>query len=179
MTFSAKTLVIVAHPDLSSSRVNRAWKAAAESLGDAVTVHDLYARYGQSAISGEAIDVAAEQALLSAHQRIIYQFPLQWFSVPALLKLWVDRVFTYGWAFGDSYALAGKEAGLAVSTGGTDASYAQGGVCGLEQALTPLHQVVTYTRCTPLPLLSLRGTMDLSDQRLAQSVADYKAYLTA
>ena len=31
---------------------------------------------------------------------LILQFPLWWFSMPAILKGWVDRVFAYGFAYG-------------------------------------------------------------------------------
>ena len=31
---------------------------------------------------------------------MIWQFPLWWFGLPAILKGWVDRVFAMGWAYG-------------------------------------------------------------------------------
>ena len=45
-------------------------------------------------------DVAREQAKVRAADALIVQFPLWWYSMPAILKGWFDRVFTSGFAFG-------------------------------------------------------------------------------
>ncbi|MEM9227864.1 MAG: NAD(P)H-dependent oxidoreductase, partial [Verrucomicrobiota bacterium] len=85
-----KPLVIVAHPNLTESRFNQAlYKAAAEHPD--ITTRVLYEAYPDW-----KIDVAHEQALLEAHDRIILQFPLYWYSTPPMLKLWEDEVLTYG-----------------------------------------------------------------------------------
>ncbi|MFC7441452.1 NAD(P)H-dependent oxidoreductase [Laceyella putida] len=65
-----KTLVIVAHPHLNNSRVNKRWAEKLRDFSDLVTVHDLYAAYPDG-----SIDVAQEQALLLEHERIVFQFP--------------------------------------------------------------------------------------------------------
>ncbi|WP_271895992.1 NAD(P)H-dependent oxidoreductase [Candidatus Phyllobacterium onerii] len=76
-------------------------------------VHEI----GQSYPTG-TIDVDNEQRLIEAHDRIILQFPIYWYSVPAVLKNWIDRVLSHGWAYGrDGDAFVGKELGLAYSTG--------------------------------------------------------------
>ncbi|WP_373811713.1 NAD(P)H-dependent oxidoreductase, partial [Porphyromonas loveana] len=67
-----KTLVIVVHPDLDHSVINKAWTKAVEG---AATIHNLYGQYPDG-----RIDVAHEQALLEAHDRIIFQFPLYWYA---------------------------------------------------------------------------------------------------
>lgn len=63
------TLVIVAHPDLEHSRINRRLAEELVRRGN-VTVHRLYEAYPD-----EKIDIASEQALLLAHDRIVLQFP--------------------------------------------------------------------------------------------------------
>src|ERR1700754_351570 len=111
--FAMKTLVIVAHPELNTSRINRKWmhRLGVPRSRD-VTVHDLYAAYRD-----RPIDVAREQALLKAHDRVILQFPFFWYSAPPLLKTWIDMVLEHGWAYGPGgHALRGKEFGIAVST---------------------------------------------------------------
>jgi putative NADPH-quinone reductase len=111
---TAKTLVVLAHPDLAKSKVNAAWAAALAPYPDRVTVHDLHVAYPDG-----RIDVAAEQALVRAHDRVIFQFPMFWFSVPPLLKAWFDQVLGYGFVYGPGGdALEGKAIGVAVSTGG-------------------------------------------------------------
>ncbi|WP_322752555.1 NAD(P)H-dependent oxidoreductase [Frankia sp. Cas3] len=111
MPNTAKTLVLLAHPNLSNSRVNAALADVARQE-EHVTVHDLYAAYPDF-----RIDVAREQRLLLAHDSVTLQFPFQWYSTPSLLKLWLDEVLTYGWAFGEGgTALHGKTLRFAIST---------------------------------------------------------------
>ena len=56
------------------------------------------------------IDIKAEQEALLTADTIIFQFPLFWYSTPAILKHWIDQVIQYGFAFGkDSYNLEGKK----------------------------------------------------------------------
>ncbi|MGP0172775.1 NAD(P)H-dependent oxidoreductase [Pseudomonas sp. NCHU5208] len=44
-------------------------------------------------------DVAAEQARLDRADALVIVYPIYWWSFPALLKGWIDRVFTQGWAY--------------------------------------------------------------------------------
>ena len=99
-----KTLVNVFHPKLEQSTVNRLWAQRLEGLPD-VTVRRVYSLYPDG-----KIDVAAEQAALLAHDRLVFQHPFFWYSVPPLMKQWFDDVLTYNWAYGpQGKALAGKE----------------------------------------------------------------------
>lgn len=90
-----KTLIVVAHPNLNESKINKHWVNRLSGLTDTYTVHDLYATYPDW-----KIDVCKEQALVEAHDNIVFQFPVYWFSSPPLLKKWLDDVLTYGWAYG-------------------------------------------------------------------------------
>lgn len=76
-----KTLVIVAHPDLEKSVVNRRWVDEAEKHPEHFTVHRLYQNYPD-----EQIDIAREQALVEQHGTLVLQFPIYWFGCPSLLK---------------------------------------------------------------------------------------------
>jgi len=127
MGLMADVLVLVAHPDIARSRVNRALAAQARLLpSDAVEVRDLYALYPDF-----VIDIEAEQAALARARAVVWVHPVQWYSMPALMKLWVDDVFAFRWAYGPGgRALAGKCLWLVVSTGGTEASYAAAGSNG-------------------------------------------------
>ncbi len=44
-------------------------------------------------------DVLAEQARIDRADELVLVFPVYWWSMPALLKGWIDRVFANGWAF--------------------------------------------------------------------------------
>lgn len=91
LSSTMKTLVIVAHPDLNASRVNRRWKEELLKHPGEIELHELYAEYPDW-----QIDVTREQQLLEAHERVILQFPFYWYSYPPLLKKWFDEVFAYG-----------------------------------------------------------------------------------
>ena len=87
--------VIAAHPAWRESRVNRPLMQAAQGL-PRVQVQDLYSSYPDY-----TIDVAAEQTALAQAKLVVLLHPIQWYSMPALQKLWVDEVLTYGWAYGE------------------------------------------------------------------------------
>ena len=84
-----QVLVNVFHPRLAQSTVNQAWVARLATAG--VTLRDMYALYPDG-----KIDIAAEQAALLAHERIVFQHPFFWYSTPPLMKQWLDDVLVYG-----------------------------------------------------------------------------------
>lgn len=117
-----RTLVVVAHPDLEASRINAQLAAAVRDL-DGVTVREL-----ASAYPDRRVDAALEQELLRQHDTIVLQFPWHWYSVPGVMKEWMDQVLTYGFAYGaGGDALHGKRLQLVVSTGGPESSYTPSG----------------------------------------------------
>jgi NAD(P)H dehydrogenase (quinone) len=76
---------------------------------------------------GFAPEIASEIRKLKACNLLILQFPLWWFSTPAILKGWIDRVFAYGVTFsaadGPLVNLSGRKAMVVTTTGGPVASY--------------------------------------------------------
>lgn len=160
------TLVILAHPNLETSRVNKTWKAALEQHEN-VTVHDLYATYPDF-----QIDVERERQLLLSHDRIVFQFPFYWYSSPAILKEWQDLVLSYGWAYGQSGTqLHGKEFLLAVSTGGPAEAYQPEGYnrFNMEELLSPFHAMANLTGMTYLPPYIESGVRTLTAEELQAS----------
>ena len=100
-----RVLILFAHPALEKSRVNRRLSAAVSSL-PGVTFHDLYEAYPDF-----DVDVRREQELLGSHDLVVLQHPFFWYSIPPLLKQWIDLVLEHGWAYGsEGKALVGKEA---------------------------------------------------------------------
>jgi glutathione-regulated potassium-efflux system ancillary protein KefF len=127
----ARILVVAAHPQMQHSRVTRALMKAATALAaaggslgaggarPAIEVIDLYACYPDY-----LIDVPDEQARLAAADLVVWLHPTQWYSMPPLMKLWLDEVFAFGWAYGPGgHALRGKSLWLVTSTGGTEEAY--------------------------------------------------------
>ena len=121
-------LIVYAHPEPTSFNAAMK-DLAVETLtaqGHSVVVSDLYAM-GWNAVAGPqdvtgarsdtsrfslareqthameqgniAVDIAAEQAKLTAADLVIFQFPIWWFGMPAILKGWADRVFARGFAY--------------------------------------------------------------------------------
>jgi glutathione-regulated potassium-efflux system ancillary protein KefG len=120
---SRAALLVLAHPALHRSRANAALLEAARTRPE-VTVHDLYQDYADF-----LIDVEAEQKRLLDHQLIIIQFPMYWYSPPALLKEWLDMVWLHGFAHGrQGTRLSGKTMLVAVTAGGDAAAYHPDGI---------------------------------------------------
>jgi len=114
----ARIYVVAAHPHWRESRVNRRLLEAARAT-PGVDVNDLYDTYPDY-----AIDVKVEQARLARADLLVLLHPIQWYSMPALQKLWTDDVLDYGWAYGTGgRALEGKDCWLVATTGGPEASY--------------------------------------------------------
>ncbi|MDI4649815.1 NAD(P)H-dependent oxidoreductase [Cohnella hashimotonis] len=169
-----KTLVIVAHPNLSQSKINRAWTERAKQLPD-TTVHELYRAYPDG-----RIDVRGEQALLDVHDRIIFQYPLYWYSTPPLLKQWFDEVLEPGWAFGPGGVhLKDKEIGIAISTAGTAASYRPGGynLFTIRDIAKPVEALANYVGAHYLPPFAIHDARHVTDEQLAESEAEYVHHL--
>ena len=174
---SRNTLIIAAHPNMAGSTVHSCWLAAVRQAKLA-HVHEI----GQSYPTG-TIDVDNEQRLIEAHDRIILQFPIFWYSVPAVLKNWIDRVFSHGWAYGrDGDAFVGKELGLAYSTGTAAEAYRAGGRnhFSMSELTKPLELTAIFIKARFLPSFILHGAnAGFSDEELEKSAKAYLAYLHA
>jgi NAD(P)H dehydrogenase (quinone) len=96
--------------------------------------------------AGFAPEVEAELAKMEAADLMIWQFPLWWFGLPAVLKGWVDRVFAMGRTYGGGHIyetgkFRGRRAMLSLTTGGPRPAYERGGFNGdLDAILRPVHR---------------------------------------
>ena len=146
--------VLAAHPNWRESRVNRRLFEQASAI-EGVKVRDLYASYPDY-----DIDVPAEQASARAADLIVLLHPIQWYSMPALMKLWMDEVLGYGWAYGPGgTALQGKDLWLVATTGGPESSYHPQGYNRyfFDAFLPPYEQTATLCGMRFLPPLVLHG----------------------
>jgi putative NADPH-quinone reductase len=138
-----KTLVIVAHPNIERSVVNKRWIKELKQYPEKYTVHELYKAYPEG-----KIDIEKEQKLIESHGSLVLQFPLYWFNCPSVLKKWLDDVFTYGWAFGSNGGdhLMNRKVALAVSAGAKQSDYSESGRYRytLEQILIPFKTTLFY-----------------------------------
>jgi len=204
-------LLVYAHPEPTS--LNGALKDFAvqrlQAAGHQVQVSDLYAMRwkptldAQDSLDGadgnrfdpsldsqhafangrQSADIAAEQDKLRWADVVLLQFPLWWFSMPAILKGWVDRVYAYGFAYGvgehsdlrwgDRYGegtLAGKRAMLIVTTGGWESHYAPRGINGpIDDVLFPIqHGILHYPGFDVLPPFVVYRSGRMDADRFAQ-----------
>jgi glutathione-regulated potassium-efflux system ancillary protein KefG len=172
----ARVLVLFAHPSFSKSRVHQRLVDAVPDHPD-LTFRDLYEEYPDF-----HVNVPAEQALLSSHDVIVFQHPIYWYSVPPLLKQWIDLVLEHGWAYGrEGRALEGKRVLSAVSTGGPESSYQREGFHGrtLSEFLAPIERTVTLCRMEYLEPFVVYGTHRLSEEDVGHEAERYRSRLLA
>lgn len=138
-----KTLIIVAHSDISKSVVNKRWIEEIKKYPQKYTVHELTSSYPDG-----NIDVEREQQLVEEHDNLVLQFPIYWFSCPPILKKWLDEVLTYGWAYGRNGGdkLTKRKVALAVTAGIRQEDYQRNGRYHytLEQLLIPFEMTFRY-----------------------------------
>jgi NAD(P)H dehydrogenase (quinone) len=179
-------LIVYAHPEPQSlnGSLNRFAVRHLRNTGHEVQVSDLYAmkwkatldtddfvdlepgaRFTPSLASKHAFesgtqpdDVVREQEKLRWADAVIFQFPLWWYSMPAIMKGWVERVYAYGFGYGvgehsdrrwgDRFGegvMVGKRAMLLVTAGGWESHYSARGVNGpINDLLFPIHHGILY-----------------------------------
>jgi glutathione-regulated potassium-efflux system ancillary protein KefF len=145
--------VVAAHAHWRESRVNRRLRDAASQI-QRVQICDLYSSYPDYDIA-----VRTEQQRLDAAQLLVLLHPVQWYSMPALLKLWVDEVLTFGWAYGGGTALQGKDVWLVATTGGAESAYQPTGYNRyfFDAFLPPYEQTAALCGMRFLPPMVLHG----------------------
>jgi glutathione-regulated potassium-efflux system ancillary protein KefF len=164
-------LVIAAHPAMDQSRVNRRLLRAASRVGARVEVRDIYRLYPDY-----LIDVAEEQAALARAKLIVWQHPIHWYSMPPLLKLWVDEVLAFGWAYGPAgHALRGKDLWLVATTGGAEDSYRPDRYNRyfFDAFMPPYEQTAVLCGMRFLQPMLLHGAHHVSEQEVTSHAAMY------
>jgi glutathione-regulated potassium-efflux system ancillary protein KefF len=176
MNSPPRILIVYAHPTHRYSKVNRRLADAARSVPN-VLLQDLYETYPDF-----YIDVEHEQQLLANANLIVFQHPIQWYSMPSLLKEWIDVVFEDGWAYGrGGTALLGKDFWLVATTGGPHESYQESGYHGhtFSAFLPPIEQTIALCGMRWLPPLILHGAHDVEDTVVAAHVEKYRQRLAS
>lgn len=136
-------LIVFAHPNPMSFNASLA-KVVQEELagqGAQVKVKDLYAMGWNPVLSSDDFegyhtgkitpDVQQEQNDVAWADLVVFIGPVWWYSVPAIMKGYVDRVFSLGFAYkytqtGPQGLLTGKK-GLLITTSGADQKTAEAG----------------------------------------------------
>lgn len=178
-----KTLVIVIHPNLEKgSIVNKRWLDELQKYPEKFTVHPLYELYPDG-----HIDIGAEQKLIEAHEKIVFQFPVYWLSSPPLFKKWMDEVLSYGWAYGASsgYKLKGKKVALALTTSADAKTYSDQGdfKYTLQEFTRPFEITFDWIKADYQPFFAFFGAPHTADetalQKVEQSATAYISFAEA
>ncbi len=133
---SNKILVIMAHPNMDESIFNTYIRKELEGAKN-VMYKDLTSLYRDS-----KIDVKQEQKDLLEATKIVFQFPMQWYSSPSILKQYVDEVFEYDYAYNidengvfQALKLKEKEFQLLVTVGSRENSFTGEGRLSVKECL--------------------------------------------
>ncbi len=173
----ASLLVYYAHPGHRHSHVNRQMFAEANNV-ERIALVDLYSEYPRF-----EIDVDKEQQRLLAHDVILFQFPMFWYSTPSLIKEWLDLVLELGFAYGaGGDALAGKRMMLAISAAGPEDAYTEEGYqhYPLRTFLTPLERTAILCHMVFTPPYVLYASLAAPDAGLVEPHArGYRQLLEA
>lgn len=146
-------------------------------------VYALEQRHGQTQ-GGLADDIRGEIEKVAWCDLLILNFPLFWFSVPAILKGWIDRVFVSGLFYGgkrfyDQGGMAGKKAMITFSLGGQPHMFGSDAIHGeLDTLLSPLLRgTLAYTGFTVLPPFIAYHVPYISSEARADILLNYQARL--
>jgi NAD(P)H dehydrogenase (quinone) len=128
-----------------------------------------------------AEDIRGEVEKVDWCDLLILNFPVFWFSVPAILKGWIDRVFVSGRFYGgkrfyDRGGMSGKKALVSFTLGGQAHMFGEDGIHGeMEIMLRPLLRgSLGYAGFTVLPPFAAYHVPYISDAARQQILADYR-----
>ncbi len=184
------TLVIYAHPNPASFNhaVMETTVKALRGKGDTVNVRDLYQENYNPILSGKDLselnsgyipkDITTEQEYVKNADTLIFIFPVWWASFPAIMKGYIDRVLSFGFAYNDKGGLlAGKKVLFIQTMGAPDFVY-EGN--GLKQALTLIQKesIADFTGMAFAGSLFLGDIPALSREKLTEKLAEIEDFVT-
>ena len=110
-----KVLLILSHPNYSSSFANKTIISSLKLLLPSIEIDHIDSLY-----PSEKIDIKKEQEKLIKNDIIIFQYPMIWHNRPHLLSKWFEDVYEYGFAYGNnSYKLKDKKIIVSITLGNT------------------------------------------------------------
>ena len=134
-----KVFIVYCHPsnDSLTREVRDSFIAGLESAGHSYILSDLYAMNFTTDMSEEEYkreahyrrdlpvppDVKAEHEKINASDAIVFIFPVFWTDAPAKLVGWLDRIWTFGFAYGDNREMKQLEKGLVLCVAGNTLEY--------------------------------------------------------
>lgn len=130
-------------------------------------------------------DIQVEIDKLKWCDVLIFNFPMYWFSVPAILKGWIDRVFVSGFCYGgkrfyDQGGLKGKKGLMAFTLGGREHMFGEDKIHGdMSTMLRPLLRgSMAYVGLSVLPPFIGWHVPYITDEDRQILLKQYREYLT-
>jgi glutathione-regulated potassium-efflux system ancillary protein KefF len=134
-------LMILAHPDISASIANKTISERVKEYHPELEIRNIFEQS-----KNYHFDVKNEQEALLRHELIILQFPMYWYNMPAILKGWIDQVFTYQFAYGSNgNKLRGKFLMPSITIGQSKENFENKGVSIIDSLLLPLKKTAEYS----------------------------------
>lgn len=139
-------------------------------------IEEIYA----TEVGGFAPDIEAELRKLEWCDLMVWQFPLWWFGLPAVLKGWADRVLAMGRTYGagrfySDGVFRGKRALLSITTGGPSDDYEKGGWNGdIDAILRPIQRgIFEFVGFSVLSPQVFYGPARMSDEERSRALDAY------
>ena len=167
-------VIYFAHLDIGRSEINRALRESVRNIPQ-VEFRDLLEFYPDF-----FINVSAEQEILGKSDLIVFQFPVYWYSFPAIFKHFLDTVFVRGFAYGKGGTkLQGKDFLLVASTGAESKEYQTGGShhYPFNELLRPIEQTARFCGMNFLPPIVLHGGYSASKEVISEHADTYRNFL--
>jgi len=206
-------LIVLCHPEVTSFSHAMAdtAKSNLEKQGYIVQISDLYTmgfdpvndrrnftgvknpdRFNQQAEEANAVatdgfneSIKAEMDKVAWCDLLIFQCPINWFALPAMLKGWVDKVFASGFAYGggkwyDVGIFKGKKALLSITTGAPGFMFLSDGIQGdIDQILFPItHGIFFFCGFTPLKPYVVYSPSHVDEATRTNFLAAYGEFIT-
>lgn len=166
-------VIICGHPDLKNSLANKTILEKISAQLPQVEIRKLCELYPDY-----QFDIKAEQSALEKADIVIFQYPMNWYGVPGLLKLYIDKVMEHGWAYGSQgTALAGKLFIASITTGVPEAGFSAEGFVGrtVEELTFPVAKFAEMAKIDCKKIFSIGGMMCIpgvtTDEQKAALVA--------
>lgn len=168
-----KTLVIFAHPYYEYSTANVELVKAYEGI-DNLHFKDLYEEYPDFHIA-----TFRERKRIKDFERLIFHFPLIWFGLPPLLKLWIDEVFDMNWTSEDDHPLLNKDAVIIVTVGGKKDNYSEKGLyeTTIPDLMKPLTLSLKVNSIEVKEIIAIHDADDLKEAELKKNSEEIKKTL--
>jgi len=129
-------------------------------------------------------DINLELNKLAWADHVFFQFPLWWFSMPAILKGWLDRVLVKGFAYDAGKIfhdglLKGKTASLIVTMQSPESAYQKNGLhqATIDIFLHPIHHTLCFVGIKILPPFLIYAAFNLDIMQKEKIGKDYLTYL--